>query len=328
MSVLRFGVISTASIGTEKVIPGIQKAENCEVVAIASRRLASADEAASKLGIPQAFGSYEALLESDDVDAVYIPLPNHLHKEWTIASARAGKHILCEKPMALTAADAQEMVDVCEAEGVAFMEAFMYRLHPSWIAVKDLVTSGRIGRLRAMQCAFSYFNDDPSNIRNRTDAGGGALMDVGCYPINVARMLFEDEPVQVEAIIERHPDFGTDVTTSALLEFESGHAAFTVSTMAEDEQYVVLLGEQGRIRIDIPFNIPPDRPSTVRLFQGGRPPAEPGEEVFEFATEDPYTSEAAAFAAAVLAGDPVPTPPSDGVANMRVIEQILQAARR
>ncbi len=328
MNSLRFGVVSTANIGTEKVIPGIQRAGNCEVAAIASRNLAAAEAAASRLSIPRSFGSYEDLLASDEIDAVYIPLPNHLHKEWTLKAARAGKHVLCEKPLALTAADAQEMVDVCESQGVAFMEAFMYRLHPSWLAVMDLVTSGRIGRVRAMQCAFSYHNDDPSNIRNRTDTGGGALMDVGCYPINVARMLFDSEPARVEAIIERHPDFGTDVTTSALLEFESGHAAFTVSTLAEDEQYVVILGERGRIRIDIPFNIPSDRPATVRLFQGGSPPVEPNEEVFEFPTEDPYTSESEAFAAAVLAGDPVPTPPSDGVANMKVIEQILQAARR
>lgn len=327
MNPLRFGVVSTANIGTEKVIPGIQRARNCEVAAIASRNPATAEAAASRLGIPRSFGSYEDLLASDEIDAVYIPLPNHLHKEWTLKAARAGKHVLCEKPLALTASDAQDMVDVCESEGVAFMEAFMYRLHPSWLAVMDLITSGRIGRVRAMQCAFSYFNDDPSNIRNQTDTGGGALMDVGCYPINVARMLFDGEPVRVEAIIERHPDFGTDVTTSALLEFESGHAAFTVSTLAEDEQYVMILGERGRIRIDIPFNIPSDRPATVRLFQGGNPPVEPNEEVFEFPAEDPYTSEAEAFAAAVLAGEPVPTPPSDGVANMRVIEALFHAGR-
>lgn len=326
MTRLRFGVISTADIGVAKVIPGMQKADNCEVVAIASRSLPAARDAAQTLGLPLAFGSYEDLLASDDVDAVYIPLPNHLHKEWTIAAARAGKHVLCEKPLALSSADAQEMVDACADAGVSFMEAFMYRLHPSWARTVELVRSGRIGSVRAIDCVFSYHNDDPSNIRNRTDTGGGALMDIGCYPINVARMLYGAEPVRVAAAIQRHPTFGTDVTTSAILEFEQGHAAFTVSTLAEDEQYVLILGEHGRIRVDIPFNIPPDRPSTIHVFHGGSPPADPGLEIIEFDAEDPYTSEARAFAASVLRGEPVPTPPSDGVANMRVIEEVFAAA--
>lgn len=326
MNRLRFGIVSTADIGTQKVIPGIQKADNCEVVAIASRSIERAREAAAELDIPEAFGSYEDLLASDGVDAVYIPVPNHLHREWTIGAARAGKHVLCEKPLALSSADAQEMVEACEAAGVSLMEAFMYRLHPSWQKVVDLVRSGRIGPVRATETAFSFYNDDPSNIRNRVDMGGGALMDIGCYAINAARMIFEGEPVRVVAAIDRHPEFGTDTTASAILEFERGQAAFTVSTLAEPEQYVVILGERGRIRVDIPFNIPADRPARIHLFQGGSPPVDPGVEVFEFETEDPYTSEARAFAAAVLAGEPVPTPPSDGVANMRVIERIFAAA--
>jgi predicted dehydrogenase len=327
MTKLRFGVISTANIGTQKVIPGIQGASNCEVVAIASRSPGPAEAAAADLGIPHAFGSYEELLSSDLIDAVYIPLPNHLHKEWTLAAARAGKHVLCEKPLALTSADAQEMVDVCAAEGVAFMEAFMYRLHPSWLKAVELVRSGTIGKLQAVSTVFGYFNDDPANIRNRTDTGGGALMDIGCYAINLSRLLFDGEPQRIEAAIVRHPRFGTDVVTTAVLEFDGGHAMFTASTMAEESQEVQIIGERGRIVIPIPFNIPPDRPSVVRLYQGGDPPADPHVEVFEFAACDPYTAEAEAFAAAVLAGEPVPTPPSDGVANMKVIEAILAAAR-
>jgi predicted dehydrogenase len=326
VTALRFGILSTADIGVKKVIPGIQKADNCEVVAIASRSLDRARAVATDLGIPEAYGSYEDLLVADTIDAVYIPLPNHLHKEWSVAAARAGKHVLCEKPLALNSEDAQEMVDACEHAGVAFMEAFMYRLHPSWRRTLDLVRSGRIGAVRAVECAFSYYNDDPDNIRNRVETGGGALMDIGCYPINAARMIFDAEPSRIVSAIERHPDFGTDVVTSAILEFDHGHATFTVSTLAESEQYVVILGERGRIRVDIPFNIPPDRPSRVHLFRGGSPPEDPDVETFEFDTEDPYTSEARAFAAAVLVGEPVPTPPSDGVANMRVIERILASA--
>jgi predicted dehydrogenase len=326
MTTLRFGILSTADIGVNNVIPGIQKAAGCEVIAIASRSLDRARAAAADLGIPEAYGSYEELLGSNTVDAVYVPLPNHLHKEWTISAARAGKHVLCEKPLALSSADAQQMVDACEQSGVAFMEAFMYRLHPSWQKVVELVESGRVGRVRSVDCVFSYHNDDPLNIRNRVEYGGGALMDIGCYPINVARMIYGSEPVDVAASIERHPDFGTDVTTSVLMRFEGGQATFSVSTLAESEQFVLILGERGRIRVDIPFNIPPDRPTRIHVYHGGRPPTDPGVETIEFGVEDPYTSEAQAFAAAVIAGEPVPTPPSDGVANMRVIERILESA--
>jgi predicted dehydrogenase len=324
---LRFGIVSTAKIGTEKVIPGIQGADNCEVVAIASRDASTATAAAERLGIPHALGSYEALLESDLIDAVYIPLPNHLHMEWTLKAAVAGKHVLCEKPLALSSADAQAMVDGCASAGVAFMEAFMYRLHPSWMKAVELVRSGRIGKLQVVSTVFSYFNDDPANIRNQTATGGGALMDIGCYPINLSRMLFGGEPTRIESAIVRHPSFGTDGVSTALMEFDGGHAMFTASTMAEDAQEVQIIGERGRIVIPIPFNIPPDRPSSIRLYQGGDPPADPNVETFEFEACDPYTAEAEAFAAAVLAGRPVPTAPIDGVANMRVIEAIVAAAR-
>ena len=166
MTVLRIGVLSTADIAITKVIPGMQKASRLAVVAIASRDPIAARRVADQLGIERSHGSYDALLADPDLDAVYIPLPNHLHAEWTIAAARAGKHVLCEKPLAMTAADAQAMVDVCAAEGVRLMEAFMYRLHPSWVAVRELVAAGRIGRLTAVHSWFSYHNDDPANIRN------------------------------------------------------------------------------------------------------------------------------------------------------------------
>jgi predicted dehydrogenase len=320
------GILSTADIARRKVIPGMRTADRVDVVAIASRDATTARLVADELGIPRSHGSYEALLADPDVDAVYIPLPNHLHMEWTIAAARAGKHVLCEKPLALTSADAQAMVDACASEGVRFMEAFMYRLHPSWIAVRELVASGRIGGLTAVQSWFSYFNDDPTNIRNIREYGGGALMDIGCYNINLSRMLFDGEPDRVEASITRDPTLGVDVLTSALMEFGDGIATFTCSTRAEDDQRVHIYGTKGRISIGIPFNIPPDRSTSVYVAAGGDPPVAPAIETLMFDTADPYGCEAQAFAEAILDGRPTPTPPEDGVANMRVIERIVEAA--
>jgi predicted dehydrogenase len=323
---LRWGILSTANIGTEKVIPGIQGAARCEVVAIGSRDGRLARSVADRLGIERAHGSYEALLADPDLDAVYIPLPNHLHAEWTMAAARAGKHILCEKPLAMTAADAERMAEVCAAEGVQLMEAFMYRLHPSWVAVRELVASGRIGRLTAVQSWFSYFNDDQTNIRNIREVGGGALYDIGCYNVNLSRMLFGEEPVHVSATIARDPVSGVDTTTSAILEFESGVATFTCSTRAEPDQRVHVYGTEGRISIGIPFNIPPDRPTNIYVTAGGDPPVAPATETLTFPTADPYTVEAERFAAAILDGTPVPVDPADAVANLRVIERIFELA--
>jgi predicted dehydrogenase len=325
MTTLRWGILSTADIARTKVIPGLLKAGRCEVVAIASRDAAQARIVADELGIPTAHGSYEALLADPGVDAVYIPLPNHLHAEWTIAAARAGKHVMCEKPLALTAADAERMVEVCAAEGVRLMEAFMYRLHPSWVAVREIVASGRIGRLRAIQSWFSYYNDDPANIRNNLEAGGGALFDIGCYSVNLSRMLFEGEPVGVRASITRDPGSGVDILTSAILEFEDGVASFTCSTRLETDQRVHVYGSEGRISIGIPFNIPPDRPTQVFVTAGGDPPVAPATETLTFETADPYTVEAERFAAAILDDQPTPTPPGDAVANLRVIERIFAA---
>ena len=326
MRALRWGILSTAHIATGKVIPGIQKASRCEVVAIGSRDAGRARGAADRLGIPKAHASYAALLADPEVDAVYIPLPNHLHAEWGIAAARAGKHVLCEKPLALSAADAERMIDACEAAGVRLMEAFMYRLHPSWIAVRQLVAAGRIGRLRAVQSWFSYFNDDAENIRNIRAYGGGALYDIGCYSVNLSRMLFGAEPARVQASVVRDPVSGVDVLTSGILEFADGVATFTCSTRAEDDQRVHVYGTDGRISIGVPFNIPPDRPSHVFLTAGGDPPVDPRTEVLAFATADPYAVEAERFAAAVLDDLPTPVPPEDAVANLRVIERILAAA--
>jgi predicted dehydrogenase len=326
---LRWGVLSTADIGQRKWIPGVRRApqQRGEIVAIASRDGATAARVATDLGIPRAHDSYEALLADPEVEAVYIPLPNHLHLEWALAAARAGKHVLCEKPLALTSADAEQMVAAAREAGVLLMEAFMYRLHPSWQAVRELIASGRIGRLQTVQSWFSYYNDDPRNIRNIRDAGGGALLDIGCYCVNLSRMLHGAEPERVEASIVRDPDMEVDVVTSALLVFPGGGTAtFTVSTRSETDQRVHIYGTEGHISIGIPFNIPPDRPTQIFVTQGGDAPVAPNVERLTFETADPYGVEADAFAAAVLDGAPLPVPPEDAVANLRVLERIVEAA--
>ncbi len=326
MSSLRWGVLSTADIARTKVIPGMRRAARTDVVAIASRDGDRARQVATELAIPTAHESYEALLADPTVDAVYIPLPNSLHAEWTLRAADAGKHILCEKPLAMTSADARRMVDGCRAAGVHLAEAFMYRLHPSWVAVRELVASGRIGRLTAIQSWFSYFNDDPANIRNIRSAGGGALYDVGCYCVNLSRMLFGSEPTRVQAALTRDPVGGTDVVTSALLEFAGGVASFTCSTRAEDDQRVHIYGTEGRISIGIPFNIPPDRPTEVYVTAGGDPPVAPDTETLTFGIADPYAVEFERFADVVLDGAPNPVASDDPVANLEVIERIFAGA--
>ena len=272
--------------------------------------------------------SYEALLADPGVDAVYIPLPNHLHVDWTIAALRAGKHVLCEKPLAMTADDARRMVDVAHETGLHLMEAFMYRHHPSWVAAMDLVESGRIGTVTAVQSWFSYFNDDVTNIRNILEYGGGALFDIGCYTINLSRMVFGGEPSRIQASLRRDAATGVDVLVSAILDFEGGVASFTCAIRSESDQRVDIYGTTGRISIEIPFNIPPDRPTRIRLTAGGDPPVAPHTTVLEFPTTDPYTAEVERFASAVLDGGPTPVPPEDAVANLRVIEEIFATAER
>jgi predicted dehydrogenase len=323
---LRWGVLSTARIGTTMVVPAMQAADRCRVTAIASRSADRARECAEALGIERAHGSYEDLLADPDVDAVYIPLPNHLHATWTIAAATAGKHVLCEKPLALSAADAQRMVDACAEADVLLMEAFMYRLHPSWVAVRELVRSGRIGEVRAVEVWFSYYNDDPANIRNILDVGGGALWDVGCYGVNAARLVFDAEPVRVEAAVRRDPTSGVDVLSSALLEFSDGTATVTCSTRVEPDQRVHIYGERGRVSVGIPFNIPPDLPTEVFVTHGGKPPVDPNTDTLRFEPANQYTIQAEAFARSVLDGEPSPIPPADGVANTRALERIFAAA--
>lgn len=322
MTTIRWGVLSTAKIGTQKVIPALQEGEFCDVTAIASRDAARAKQAAAELGIPHHFDSYEALLEADVVDAVYNPLPNHLHVEWSIRALEAGKHVLCEKPIGLTAAQGEQLVAAGRQHPqLKLMEAFMYRHHPQWQTARQLVTSGGIGTLRTIQSFFSYYNVDPDNIRNRADIGGGALMDIGCYPVSLSRFLFAAEPVRVLGVVESDPQFQTDRLTSAMLQFEDGTSQFTCSTQLVPYQRVNIFGTEGRIEIEIPFNAPPDRPCRLWHQRGTEI------EQIEFPVCDQYTIQGDLFAQAILNDTPVPTPIEDAVANMRVIEAIFASAR-
>jgi predicted dehydrogenase len=325
---VRWGVLGCASIAVRKVIPAMRRSDRGDVIAIASRDGARAAAVAADLGIERHYGSYDDLLADADVEAVYIPLPNHLHAPWTLRAAAAGKHVLCEKPLAMSAAEAAEMIEGCRAAGVALMEAFMYRLHPMWRRVRSLIDDGAIGALTTIQGFFSYRNLDPRNIRNIAAYGGGALMDIGCYPVNVARWMFDGEPDGVVGAVRYDPTFGTDVLASAVLDFGGRHATFTCSTQIEDDQRVHLVGTEGRLLVEIPFNIPPDRPTRIVRAAGGEPPVAPGIEVITVPAADPYAAQGDAFSAAVREGTPVPIPPEDAIGNLAVLERILRGAPR
>ena len=321
MNRLRWGILSTAKIGLGKVIPALQRCQHGEVVALASRDPKRATAAAKELNIANAYDSYEALLADANVDAIYNPLPNHLHVPWTIKALAANKHVLCEKPIGLDAAEAQKLIDTCaNYPDCVVMEAFMYRFHPQWQRAKALVDSGKIGSVKTVQTFFSYFNNDPDNIRNQADIGGGGLMDIGCYPISQARFLFDCEPQRVCGLVELDPDFRTDRIASALLDFGDSSATFTCSTQLSPHQRALIIGTNGHIEIEIPVNAPPDKPTRLWLRQGD----EHTEEQFDVC--DQYTLQGDAFASAVFQNTPAPTPLTDALANMRIIDALKASA--
>lgn len=322
MKKIRWGVLSTARIGTETVIPAMQLGEYCRVTAIASRQLEKAQTQARKLGIKKAYGSYEELLADPDIDAVYIPLPNHLHVPWAIKALNAGKHILCEKPIGLSTAEAQKLLDAARKfPRLKVMEAFMYRNHPQWKWAKKKVSEGKIGEVRTIQSFFSYYNTDPDNIRNKADIGGGGLMDIGCYCISLSRFIFGAEPWRVCGIMEEDPNMKVDRLTSGILEFSKGTSTFTCATQLVPYQRVNIFGTKGRIEIDIPFNAPSDRPCKIWYGDGNRIE----EVVMDVCNQ--YTIQGDLFSRAVLEDREVPVPLEDAVANMQVIEALISSAR-
>jgi predicted dehydrogenase len=320
-----WGVISTAKIGLKKVLPGMQKSERLEIRAIASRSAKAAREAADALAIPKAYGSYEELLADAQIEAVYNPLPNHLHVPLTLQAAEAGKHVLCEKPIALTAAEAERLRTV--AGKVLIMEAFMVRFHPQWLRVRELVREGRVGALRAVQMFFSYFNDDPMNIRNMAAIGGGALYDIGCYPIVAGRFFFEAEPRRAIALVDRDPGFGTDRLTSALVDFGAGrHLNFTVSTQCVPFQRMQICGTKGRIEIQIPVNAPQGAKTVLFLDDGA---ALDGSSVQSetLPPSDQYMLQGEAFSRAIRGEVELPYGVEDAVRNMRVIDALFRSEK-
>lgn len=317
---IRWGVLGVAKIATVKVIPAMQQGSLCEITAIASRSAEKARHAAEELDIPKAYASYESLLNDPDIDAIYNPLPNHMHVEWSAKAAKAGKHVLCEKPIGLSAAETKHLIDVRDKAGVKIGEAFMVRVHPQWLRAREIARSGEIGDLRVITGFFSYNNRKPENIRNIPEYGGGALMDIGCYPVNVSRWLFGEEPSKVSALIERDPEFGTDRLTSAMLRFSSGQATFTASTQLVPYQKIHIFGTKGRVEIEIPFNAPPDASTNIFVHTDTM-------RTETFPAVDQYTLQGDAFSKAILEDTEVPVPLEDALKNMAVIEAVFKSAQ-
>ncbi len=321
---VNWGVLSTAKIGVEKVIPGMQKGAVSRVLGIASRDQATADKAAAALGIPRAYGSYEALLADPEIQAIYNPLPNHLHVPWSIKALEAGKHVLCEKPIALDTREAETLLAARDRTGLVVAEAFMVRYTPWWQRVRALVREGRLGRVSAIQTFFSYYLDDPSNIRNMPDIGGGGLMDIGCYAIATARYIWGSEPKRVASLIERDPAMGVDRLTSAVVEFPEGHLTFTCSTQLVPHQRVTVAGTKARVEVMIPFNAPPDGPCDILIDDGYYLGGE-GATLERIGPADQYTLQGDAVSRAILGHEQLEFPLEDAIANMRVIDAVFRA---
>jgi predicted dehydrogenase len=325
MRKVRWGILGAARIATVKVIPAMQRGEYCEIAGIASRDRARAEETARALGIPKAYGSYEEMLADPEIEAVYNPLPNHLHVPVSIQAAEAGKHVLCEKPIAMNAAEVRPLIAARDRTGVIIGEAFMVQTHPQWVRVVELVRSGRIGQLRSAHASYGYFNADAQNIRNIAAYGGGGLMDIGCYPVKVSRMVFGEEPRRVAATIVRDAAFGTDMLTSAVLEYPTGHCVFTCSTQVVPNQSIEFLGTKGRIWCEVPFNAIPGEISRVRIDDGSDLKGG-GIKIEEFAPCDQYTIQGDLFSRAVREGGRPAVPLEDSICNMAVIDALFRSA--
>jgi len=323
--IVRWGIISTANIGMEKVTPGIMKSAHSKVTAICSRNLATAKAAASELGIEKAYGSYEEMLADPDIDAVYNPLPNHLHVELTLAAANAGKHVLCEKPMSMDVADAERLRDA--PKDIIISEAFMVRYHPQWLRAREIIRSGELGEVLSVNAVFTYFNDDPNNVRNMADIGGGAIMDIGCYPVTAGRFFLEGEPKRVVTLVERDPNFKTDRFSSTIADFGNGkQLAFTVSTQAVPTQRFEIVGTKARIEMMIAVNAPADQPTAIVIDHGLTLDGSlTSREIIPAC--DQYTEQAEAFALAVLGEKPLEYGVEDAILSMRVLDAIFKSEK-
>lgn len=322
---IRWGVLGAASIAVKKVIPAMKDSISCRISALASRDIRKAKAAARSLSIRKFYGSYQDLLADPDIDAVYIPLPNHLHLEWTIRSAQAGKHVLCEKPLGLNAEEVRKLIGIRDLTGVKIQEAFMVRTHPSWILVKELIKAGRIGKLNAITGFFSYFNDDASNIRNKLEMGGGALLDIGCYCVNISRFIFDAEPQRVSGSIDRDPVTGIDKLSSAILDFPDGHSVFSCSTQLVQYQRMHFLGTKGRIEVQIPFNIPLSSPTKILIDDGSDLYGE-NIEMIEIAPANQYSIQFELFSDAILKNSGQAVSLEDSFGNAAAIDAIFRSS--
>ncbi len=326
MEPLNWGIIGAASIAVEKMIPAMQKAQAVRVGALASRDHVNASRLAKGLGIPKAYGSYDELLADPEIEAVYIPLPNHLHVPWSLKAAEAGKHVLCEKPIALTAAEAQTLIDARNRTGVLIQEAFMVRVHPQWLRVRELIEAGHIGRLRAFHAVFTEMNADPNSIVNKAAFGGGGLYDIGCYPVTTARFVFGAEPTQVIALTDVDPTFRVDRLASAIMAFPDGaQASFVSSTQLVLYHGVQIYGTSGRIVLENPFNPPPDEPCRIFIDDGSKL-ANASARAELVAPVDQYMIQVERFSEAIRTNGPQAVPLEDSVQNMRVMDALFQSA--
>lgn len=319
MKKLNIGILGISNHFIKRIILPLSNSRNCIPYAIASREPAKARETASEFHISVAHKNYQSLLDDANIDAVYIPLPNHLHAEWVVKALHAGKPVLCEKPLAMDLQQTEMLTEVSEKTGVPLMEAFMYRFHPSWIHTRNMIRTNQLGKINYIHTAFSYNNPSPVNIRNIAAYGGGALMDIGCYAISAPRFLLGQEPVRVVSHTTLHPEFGTDMHTSGLLDFGETRASFHVSTLSEPFQKVDIIGTAGSVTIPVPFNTYVDTPSSIVVNSGM------GMREIVFPVCDPYQLMFEAFADALLSGTPVPLPLSDAVNNMRVIDAVRES---
>jgi predicted dehydrogenase len=327
MKKVKWGILSTASIAQRRVLPAMLDCVHAELAGIASRSLDKAKAVATEFSIPKAYGSYEELFDDPEIEAIYNPLPNHLHVEWSIRAASRGKHVLCEKPLSRSVAEARRLLGARDNYHVKIGEAFMVRTHPQWLRTVELVRAGRIGKLRSALGFFSYFNVDPANTRNIADCAGGALMDIGCYPIKTSRLVFGEEPMRVIACIERDPSFKTDRLTSAILEFPTGQSVFTSSTQMVNYQKMQFFGDAGRIDIEIPFNAPTDKPCRI-LIDDGKDLYAGGSTIVEtLPICNQFTIQADLFSVAIRENTEVPNPLEDAFCNMAVVEALFRSAQ-
>jgi predicted dehydrogenase len=322
----RWGVLGVAGIALKRVIPGMRKSSSLEIVGIASRDANKARMASESLGIPRSYGSYQDLLADPDIDAIYNPLPNHLHLEWSVKAAEAGKHVLCEKPITIDTAETRALIEARDRTGVVIGEAFMVRTHPQWLRTRELIRGGQLGELRLITSKFSYFNKAVENIRNIREYGGGGLMDIGCYPVTMSRFLFGREPKRVLGLFEFDPESGVDRLSSGVLDFDGGQAIFGCSTQLVPSQSFEALCTSGRIELEIPFNTPPDETSRIKIDDGSQLGGRNARtELFDPC--DQYQRQAEAFAAAIEGNAPVPVPLEDAFANMAVIGALFKSGK-